>query len=159
MADPEDPEVPEVPEEPEAPPVDPLYIRQHEDAIVDALAALGVFAMVSPADKKIGLSTRPQYPAAFVSYVDDALLQDQPRPIYNRFFQIYVLVRDLRSEEGAKDASIEVLGAVDDCLSGNQLSFSNIGPLVRTRTVHNGYDDGVLGYIMQYRCRFYRELP
>lgn len=138
---------------------DPLYINQQEEAIVSALEDLGVFKQVSSADKKAGLAERPQYPAAYVSYVDDSLVQDQPRPIYNRFFQIYILIRDLTGPDNAKTASAGVLGAVDGKLSGSKLGFSNIGPLVRTRTVHNGYDEGVLGFIMQYRCKFYRELP
>lgn len=138
---------------------DPLYINQQEEAIVEALKDLNVLRQVSAADKKAGLAERPQYPAAYVSYVDDALIQDQPRPIYNRFFQIYILIRDLTGPDNAKAASAEVLGTIDNCLSGSKLGFSNIGPLVRTRTVHNGYEDGVLGFIMQYRCKFYRELP
>ena len=142
-----------------ADPIDPLYINAQEEAIVTALEALNVFRQVSSADKKAGLADRPQYPAAFVSYADDAIVQDQPRPIYNRFFQIYILIRDLTGPDNAKNASASVLGAVDDRLSGSKLGFSNIGPLVRTRTVHNGYEDGVLGFIMQYRCKFYRELP
>ena len=135
-----------------------LYIKEHEDALVKELEALDLFRVVSPIDKKTGNKT-PQYPAAFVCFVDDALLQDIPRPIYRRYFQIFVLIRDLRGEEEAKESGKEYLDAIDERLSGSNLGFKNLGPLVRSRTLINGYEKGILGYVLQYQTTFYRSVP
>jgi len=133
-------------------------LTAHEDAMMGAVEAIGVFKQLD----SIGRKDTPGpiiYPAGFIYFLFERLVTESPRPVYDRFFDVIVKVKNLRSEKDAADDAYSIMDSIKAAVVGKDFGLTGVGPFVCMGAQLGEYEGGVITYVMGFRAKAYMPVP
>lgn len=136
-------------------------INEVEDRLIETVRALPLGLYVD----SIGRDLRPpdgqifDYPYASIFFNGDQEVASQPRPIDDEFYGILVSAKNLGSEQEAAADAYAIINAIRAAIRGKILGFAGIEPFrVRSREFQ-GYEDGIITYLITVSTRQYQPIP
>ena len=131
-----------------------------EQALLDRIAELGIFALVQSAGRK-ALPSIYGYPACFVHWDGDTDTGTFPRPVDVAAFKVVIQSVNLAAEEQAAADAYELSDLVREAIRGKTLGLNDIEPLVCQSRLCTDYDDteGMIEYTHTYSTRVYNAVP
>lgn len=133
-----------------------MTIVEIEDALLDTIVAMGVFATVQSAGRK-SIPDVYAYPACFVFFDGDKGTGNTARAVDEVSFSISIQLQNLSAESEAAKNIYLLNDAVRDAIRGKTLGLANIQPFSCESRICSGYDDsdGVIEYTHVYTTILY----
>lgn len=136
-------------------------ISEVEDKLIETVDALplGIYVDSIGRDKTAPSGRIFDYPYASVFFNGDSEVASQPRPIDEEFYGILVSAKNLAGEQEAAADAYVIINAIRAAIRGKTLGFAGIEPFrVRSREFQ-GYEDGVITYLVTVSTRQYQPIP
>lgn len=132
-----------------------------EDQLITTVRALpvGIYVDSVGRDKEAPAGTIFDYPYASVFFIGDREVVAVPRPIDDEFYGILVSAKNLGSEQEAAADAYLIIDAIRAALRGKTLGFAGIEPFRCLSREFQGYEDGVITYLITISTRQYQSIP
>lgn len=136
-------------------------IAEKEDKLIAVIAALevGIFVDSIGRDKEAPAGQIFDYPYASVFFAGDDEVTASPRPIDDESFGILVSAKNLGGEKDAAADAYAIIDAIRAAIRGKTLGFDGIEPFRVRGRQFQGYEDGVITYLITVSTRQLQPVP
>lgn len=136
-------------------------INEIEDRLITTVRALPLGIYVD----SIGRDLEPpagqifDYPYASLFFDGDQEVAAGPRPIDDEFYGCLVSCKNLGGEQAAAADAYVIINAIRTAIRGKTLGFEGIEPFRVRGRKFQGYEDGVITYLITISTRQYQTIP